>query len=413
MMDFAQALPPDYQEYLQLIRQLGAERNLPLYFVGGFVRDWLLGRPSLDFDLVVVGPAIPLAEEVQRHVGGYLHTHGRFGTAKWWPTPDHPPLDFITARAETYAHPGALPTVRPSHIADDLARRDFTINTIAVRVDGAQWGQLVDEWGGVADLDGRLVRVLHPQSFIDDATRIWRAIRYEQRLGFALEPNTAEWLRRDLGYLHHLSGDRIRHELEYILHEPQRIPMLARLDELGILATLHPAWHWGGSHTAAQFGRVAEDVPITTWFGLWMASQPAPVRTFVCAHLRVTQQTAHLVEGLALAAQAGANWTADTRPSQIVADLRPYAQHPAVWEVAPALFAPSHPAHTHLQMYAAQWRTMRPHTNGHQLRQRGLPPSPRYQHLLEALLVAKLDGYAPTAEAELALLDELISKDGG
>jgi tRNA nucleotidyltransferase (CCA-adding enzyme) len=406
MHDFDHALPTDYRGYLETIRQLAAEQAHPLYFVGGFVRDWLLGRPSLDFDLVVVGPAIPLAEAVQLALGGYLHTHGRFGTAKWWPTPDHQPLDFITARTESYAHPGTLPDVRPSHIQHDLARRDFTINAIAVRVDGDQWGELVDEQGGVADLQAKMVRVLHPQSFVDDATRMWRAVRYEQRLGFALEAHTAAWLQRDLPYLSHISGDRIRHELEYILHEPQRAKMFARLDELGLLAQLHPACHWS-AEAEAIYGRTPPTETIAHWFALWLATQPAEVRTTLVERLRVTHQTAALVHGLAFVAETAALWTAATPPSAIVAQLRPHAPHQAIWEVAHALFPASHPAHAHLLAYAQQWRTVRPHTTGHVLRQRGLPPGPLYQHVLDQLLAAKLDGRAPTAEAELALLDDM------
>ncbi len=404
------AIPPTYTAHFETIRQLAAEQGLPLYLVGGYVRDWLLGRPSHDFDLVVGGPAIPLAEAVQLALGGYLETHGRFGTAKWWPTPDVQPVDFITARAESYAHPGALPTVRPSHLHDDLARRDFSINAIAVRVDGEHWGQIVDEQGGTADLRAQLVRVLHEQSFVDDATRMWRAVRYEQRLGFDLEENTAAWLQRDLPYLAAISGDRVRHELEYILHERERVKMLARLDELHLLAHLHPACHWSAEAEAA-FGRAPAQTTTAQWFGLWFAHLSTGAQEVAMNYLRVTQQTAALVHGLTHVLHTAAHWSADTRPSVVVDNLRPFANQPAIWEVAHALFPVSHPAHAHLLAYASQWRTLRSAVTGDTLRQHGLPPSPRYKEILEQLLVAKLDGQVQSPEEELALLGKILGTD--
>ena len=175
--------------------------NNPIYFVGGLVRDLLLGRDSADIDIVAEGDAIALVRALVDQFGGDLRTHKRFGTAKWllsaevWqqvldgtdvaelsPQTELPSIDFVTARTEFYAEPTVLPTVQQGSIKLDLHRRDFSINTLAIRLDGAHLGELLDFYGGRRDLDNGIIRVLHSLSFIDDPTRILRAVRFEQRL---------------------------------------------------------------------------------------------------------------------------------------------------------------------------------------------------------------------------------------
>ena len=149
--------------------------------------------------------------------------------------------DLATARAETYARPGALPTVKPGTIGDDLARRDFTVNAMAIELNPRHFGELIDPHGGRQDINKKLIRVLHDKSFTDDATRIWRALRYEQRLGFQIEPDTRRLIKRDIDMLETISGDRIRHELELVLKEELPEKALQRADELGVLAKLQPS----------------------------------------------------------------------------------------------------------------------------------------------------------------------------
>ena len=200
--------------------------------MGGFVRDLLVERPSIDFDVVVEGDAISLGKAVSKKYGGRVATHQRFGTAKWQIAdirdrlaeklgneygqkvdacefPDT--LDLVSARREFYTHPTALPTVERGSIKLDLHRRDFTINTLAMRLDGNHYGELHDYWGGLADLHTGLVRVLHSLSFVDDPTRILRAIRFEQRFGYKIGDRTLELLTAALPLLDRVSGDRLRH----------------------------------------------------------------------------------------------------------------------------------------------------------------------------------------------------------
>ena len=196
-----------------------------LYVVGGFVRDLLLGQPTLDLDLVVEGNAITLARRLVEKVGGRVRSHGRFGTAKLILEEPResglpPALDFVTARTEFYPHPSALPQVERSSIKQDLYRRDFTINTMAISLDRARYGELLDFYGGERDLREGLIRILHSLSFVEDPTRMLRAVRFEQRLGFEIEERTEELLRSALDLLGRVSGDRLRHELLQILREP-------------------------------------------------------------------------------------------------------------------------------------------------------------------------------------------------
>jgi len=231
-------LPP----VLALVKIAGREASelgQELYLVGGVVRDLFLGRANFDFDLVVEGEAIKLARKMTKDSQAKLTVHSRFGTAKL----NYPgfSLDLATARSETYSKPGALPTVKPGSLKDDLIRRDFSINAMALHLNPQRFGELIDLHHGKDDLERRLIRILHPKSFIDDATRILRAIRYEQRLSFKLESETEKLLRHDVAMLDTISGDRVRHELELILKEDEPERAIRRAEELGALSQLHPS----------------------------------------------------------------------------------------------------------------------------------------------------------------------------
>lgn len=230
---------------LQLLRQAGrtAEQSgNSLYLVGGVVRDLLLDRGSKDIDLMTTGDATKLVDKLGAASGAKPTLHKKFGTATFvWH--DYR-IDLATCRSETYTRPGALPEVRPGNISDDLFRRDFTVNAMAVNLNPSHYGELVDLYGGRADLKAGLIRILHSRSFQDDATRIMRAIRYEQRLGFRLEAGTARLLREHLGMLDTISGERLRNELFLWLEEQEPEKILERAGRLGILKKLHPDLRW-------------------------------------------------------------------------------------------------------------------------------------------------------------------------
>ncbi|MFQ5925400.1 MAG: poly(A) polymerase, partial [Dehalococcoidia bacterium] len=172
-------LPQELLSFLRLAGEVARTQGQKLYLVGGAVRDLILGRPNLDFDLVVEGDAPRLARQLARSSGEKVVVHRQFGTAKFHR--GDLSIDLVTARSETYARPGALPKVEPGEIGDDLFRRDFSINAMAIALSPPSFGELVDPYRGRIDLEHRLIRILHQRSFIDDATRILRALRYEQR----------------------------------------------------------------------------------------------------------------------------------------------------------------------------------------------------------------------------------------
>ncbi|MEW5988504.1 MAG: CBS domain-containing protein, partial [Chloroflexota bacterium] len=313
----ATSLSPAVWRLVQVVSQAAGELSMPLYFVGGLVRDLLLGSPATDADMVVEGEAITLVRHLQAHYGGEVRSHARFGTAKWlltqgvWsavapntPLNDLPPaIDFVTARTEFYASPSALPEVERSSIKLDLHRRDFTINTLAVRLDGAHLGDLLDFWGGRRDLEEGVVRVLHSLSFIDDPTRILRAIRLEQRLRFVIEPRTAELMTAALPMLDRASGDRVRHEIELALREAAPIPVMQRLSDLGVMAQIHPGLTWQAT-MAEAFGRVPTlladplwqgvlggESPAFVYFALWLAPLSPTIDEAVMNRLKVRATT--------------------------------------------------------------------------------------------------------------------------
>lgn len=230
------------QHLLQCAQKVAALHPVRLCMVGGIVRDLLLNRPSDDLDLMVEGAAEAVEAFVsglQRLLGASRLDHGRFGTAVLG-LPDGRHLDIALARREYYAQPAVLPSVEPGSLTLDLRRRDFTINSMAVRLDGVQAGQLLDPTGGLVDLKVGRVRVLHPLSFIDDPTRIFRAIRFATRLNFELDPETQRLAKQALalGMVERLSPERLAYEVERMLLEPTAADCLRALSTMGGLGSL-------------------------------------------------------------------------------------------------------------------------------------------------------------------------------
>jgi tRNA nucleotidyltransferase (CCA-adding enzyme) len=377
-------------------------RGLPLYLVGGSVRDLLLERSHLDVDLAVEGDAVSLAEDLAAAVGARLAVHRRFGTASLRGLDIG--LDLAQARDEHYDRPGALPSVRPATIAQDLARRDFTVNALALGLAGEQAGLLLDPYGGQRDLAARRLRVLHERSFQDDATRVLRGLRYEGRLGFRLEPTTQHLLCRDLSYLDTISGARLRRELLAILAEdcPERI--LARAKALGVLPALHPALSFDRRRAvafAAARGRPLAPLPEVYLCLLVASATPAQVEG---ALLRLALHGAWeraLRDALRLRQEASRLAAPGLRPSQVVAILEPLST--AAID-AHALLEPPGIVRRRLRQYLEDWRYRRPALRGHDLRALGVAPGPAMGQMLARLRAARLDGEARRREDEVMLI---------
>jgi tRNA nucleotidyltransferase (CCA-adding enzyme) len=412
--DFEKTLHPQRLALLRVVAEEATRQRLPFYTVGGFVRDLLLGHPGLDFDLVVEGDAIGLARAVAAKHGGKVTAHNRFKTAQWFPPPatDIPAIvDFISARSESYKYPAALPTVKPGTLADDLRRRDFTINTLALRLDGEHFGELRDDLGGLEDLQAGLVRVIHPGSFMDDPTRLFRAVRYEQRYGFQIAPETLTLISEALPIIGKLSAERVRHELDVILEEENAVSMLRRLAELGMLAAVHPALEWNHATQTRFVNGMAAALALehprsqrTLAWMLWLMDVPLP-------GLKSIEKRLHFESGLRellLAAStmlAEVNSLAGKKPSRCVAVLD---EIPLKAVQAVSLALPAGPVRQELRDYLETWRHVKPKTTGHDLIKRGLPPGPAYQSILRRLRAAWLDGDLKTVDEEMALLDTLI-----
>lgn len=242
MKEAIDQLPEGIRGQLRRAARLADESGLALYLVGGTVRDMLLGRARTDIDLAVEGDGMRFADRLARASGGRCAPNPRFLTATV-EMPDGHILDVATARSETYEHPGALPRVASASMDVDLARRDFTINAMAVSLNGRSSGELVDPFEGRADLRTKRVRILHDRSFIDDPTRLFRAVRFEQRLRFRLERGTERRFREAVagGMIGNLSGPRLLEQLKLVCFEPDPWLVFNRLEGLEVLRAIHPA----------------------------------------------------------------------------------------------------------------------------------------------------------------------------
>jgi len=235
-------LRPETKELLHQVGAVADERGVSAYLVGGMVRDLLLGQSSEDVDVVVEGDGIRLAGILARKWGGRIKAHRKFGTATVI-VRDTPLLDVASARTEHYSTPGALPSVEWSSLRRDLYRRDFTVNALALKLNADGFGQLVDFFGGERDIRDRRIRVLHGLSFVEDGTRAFRAVRFEQRFSFRIDEQTLHFLRTAIstGALVQISPRRLLHEMDLTLSERDPYRVLQRLATLGILREIHPA----------------------------------------------------------------------------------------------------------------------------------------------------------------------------
>ena len=227
---------------LSILKEAGgtaSEMGYHAYAVGGMVRDLLLGLEQLDVDIVIEGDGIRFARHVALQQRAQVKSHERFGTATIT-FPDQLRVDIATARTEVYERPAVLPRVNPGTIRDDMRRRDFTINALAISLMPGEFGRLLDFFRGVRDLRERRIRVLHEQSFMDDPTRIFRAARFEARLGFRIVRSTEKLIVKALSrsVLSELEDYRIATELRLILEEPDPAGPLERLADLGIIDDL-------------------------------------------------------------------------------------------------------------------------------------------------------------------------------
>ena len=401
-------LPAEMVSLMQTAGSIAAEQGGSLYIVGGVVRDLLLEKANLDLDLVVEGNAIELAQRLAGNKPARLTIHPHFNTAKleWekWS------VDFATARSENYARAGALPTVEPSSIEKDLFRRDFTINAMAVCLSPECYGRLIDCYGGQDDLENRLIRILHEKSFIDDATRIWRGLRYEQRLGFHLEEDTLRLLKQDIPMLDTISGDRIRYELECIFQEEEPEKVLSRAEELGVLAKLHPGMK-GNGWLADKFQAIRKQstprLPSCSLYLALLAYRLGEEESEqLISYLRLPGPVARVVrDSIALKSRLRTLSYPELKRSKVYHIIHGYTQS-AVTVNSLAVASPI--ARQRLEIFLHELRYVKPVLTGHDLIEMGFPPCPQIKEVLNLLLNARLDGRVNSKADEEELVKEWL-----
>jgi tRNA nucleotidyltransferase (CCA-adding enzyme) len=384
--------------------------GMNMYLVGGIIRDLLLDRRVEEMDVVIEGDAGKLGLSLHRIHGGKLTRHPRFKTATWFYS-ETGALDLVTARSETYTSPGALPVIESASILEDLRRRDFTINAMAVKVEKETPGELLDIFNGRSDLDRKVIRILHPRSFVDDPTRILRALRYEQRYGFRIDGATAECMNSEaLRTLSGISGERIRYEFESIFMEEHPAGMIQRAEELGLLRAFDPelpAFNpaYGellDSVPPIEFGISNE--PLALGMALWLAdASPQQIRQ-IAKRLDFPRRLADICLGVVEMRSWFKGREQDLRPSQWTGRLE---KHPPLATYVTWLLSQAAP----LREYLVNWRHIRPHTNGEALIALGLPPGPQYKRLLSRLRRAWLDGEVHSEQEEREYLHQLTDLD--
>jgi len=418
-------LHPRYLMMLEHAARAGDDLGYPVYVAGGFVRDLLLRAPSTDMDFVTEGDGVALAAELARRIGGRYHAHQKFKTAVVV-GPDGEKLDVATARIEYYPHPAALPVVEHGALRNDLYRRDFSINAMAVRLNGPRPGLLIDYFGGQMDLKNHAIRVLHNLSFVEDPTRAFRAVRFESRFGFSMGKQTLALLENAARHrlFNRLSGERMITEIVMILMERHPAPAVARLRELNLLKYVHPAIRFDSS-VAKVMDRLEE---MLAWHDLsfpgkparrWMLFLMALMDTLDADELRemraMYQSSRHVVD---LAAR---NLEKARGTARVLGSMGRKIPAPSVasqvfrgMKDEPLLFMAATSEDDGMSKlvtrYITSVRETAPLLKGDDLLALGLEPSRRLGQILETVFRAQLDGQVEGRGQALALARQLAEK---
>ena len=389
---------------LEAVRTLAVESGLAVYLVGGPVRDAVLGAPVFDLDFSVEGDAVEFARRLRESAKGALTVHPRFGTATV--VAEQVRIDLVTARKETYSRPGQLPDVVAGSIADDLARRDFAVNAMALPITSEEAG-LLDPHGGAKDIESRTIRVLHGRSFIDDPTRLLRAVRYEQRFGFQMEEHTLANMTSAVsgGCMDTVSADRWRHELERILGDRHPGRSLMRAAELGLLAGLHPALAKSGGlrrlSSLSPDGLEADD-----WLAALFAPLSAGEAESLIERLRMTGPMATIARDTIVVRNMESRILQEgDRASALFRMLTPLEPGAvSAW----AILTGSPLVATRVRRYLEELRFVKPILSGDALLAMGVPQGPVVGDILSNLRDARLDGKASDEAEEQALVMALL-----
>ncbi|MFA5004769.1 MAG: hypothetical protein WC561_01415 [Candidatus Omnitrophota bacterium] len=422
MKKYFKKLPQELKKVISLAQAVAQESGVPAYLVGGFVRDMILGVKNLDMDMVIEGEGIAFAQKLMPKLKAKILIHQRFGTATL--SFGKLKVDVASARKEAYAHPAELPQVAFSSLKDDLKRRDFTINSMAVGISGKGQCKLIDPYAGKDDLVSGKVRVLHDLSFQDDPTRIFRAVRFEQRYDFRIEPHTLKLLKESLGsgLIGLLSPQRKRHELVLMLKEVEPFRQLKRLKELGLLGLICPELR-NLNIERSLFASLEKQI---SWFNkqhscrrkldTWLLYLMALADKLTRAQIARLSGNLNLHKGeekRILSIRAFSKNSLKSLSSSKIAPARIFALlEPLSYEAIIFIKAkhPSFALNKHIEDFLEIYNGMRVSVSGEVLRKLGLLPGPAYQKIFSRALDAKLNGLVNNRQEEVALIRELISK---
>jgi tRNA nucleotidyltransferase (CCA-adding enzyme) len=409
----AERLPPPLISLLRGLGEVGEELGLRVYAVGGFVRDLMLRRENYDIDVVVEGDGVHFAQVVGARSRCRVKVHKKMKTAALF-VPAGYKIDVASARMEYYERPAALPTVELSSIKMDLFRRDFTINTLAIDVQPRAFGRLLDFFGGQRDLKEGVIRVLHNLSFVEDPSRIFRAIRFEQRFGFHIGKHTQNLMRSAIskGFLARLSGARLFSELEIVLREKNPLPILERMAEFGLFTFFHPRLGYD-AQTKALLARVYE---VVNWFDLlflegsylkWM------VYLLGLADQLRLKGLEEMIERLSLPPRYSKRLLEGRRegvrvlqrarrrtmgPKEIYTLFRPLSVETLLYIMAKT---DEEGVKKAISLFFTKLNTVKVSLRGKDLQQLGIKPGPLYREILDSLLLARLEGKVQTKGDEM------------
>lgn len=395
---------------LRLAGELAAQRGTRAFLVGGPVRDFLLDRPSPDIDIAVEKDCRGFGQALADRLGGRFVYHSRFLTGtvqierpgrESAPLPEH--IDITQTRKEMYRRPAVLPEVEPAPIEEDLARRDFTINAMALAITPAEFGQLLDPHHGQADLQKRLIRILHPRSFQDDPTRAFRGLRFAGRLGFKLEPGTLRMLRECIKEktASLLTPERILQELRLICAEPRAAQILKAVLKEGLLASCFDSpLPVSSSSIIRTVRQIASQARPDLLYLYLLTLLPLTSR------FPITRQEREAVRQLKRFPALREQLLNASKPSAVYRLLAPIS----TTSLELLSLIETKPVRQVIRQYLRTLAQVRISTTGADLRRFGLPAGPLYRGILNELLCARLDGLVTTDAAEQKLAKALVRK---
>ncbi len=424
------SISSEYRQVFSVIGDLANSNGMKIYLVGGIVRDLLLNTPNDDIDMVVEGDAEKLAELVSEKMHGHLLRHERFKTAKI-SLPSGLSIDIVTARMEYYQFPAALPEVETSSLKQDLYRRDYTINAMAISLNNDSFGRVIDYYGGQMDLHSGKIRILHDKSFIEDPTRILRAIRFEKRYDFYLEDQTEALLREALArnMLEELSSGRVRHELLLIMKESKAANIIERLNYFGIWQRLLPEIPFDDQAKQlllmVQLKRLEfkdYNLPLDhEWLYLLIPLSSCCSGENLQRLIKRDYFTRY--EKIALQ-DSWANWTYTVRRLSVNSNI---ILNSEVYQLLQALPLEALPfiavvaetmgrreiVRNRIRWYINEGRNIKLAIDGGDLIAAGLTPGREFRLILREIMEAHLNGQVNSREEELELLHEIISHKKG